>query len=298
MAIWFNKAIDQRCEDEPLVPGEFLLTSTDFQQIAAMLHSDSGIYLPESRAALVYSRLAKRVRSLGLESFRDYCALVARADGLGERQRMLAALTTNITHFFREPHHFEHLRTKVLPPLLEGLSRGARVRIWSAGCSSGEEPFSIALTILSVIPNAAAFDVKVLATDIDPVMIERGKQAVYSEAGIANVPPDLKYRYFTRTLKDGEKTWTATEPLRKLVAFRELNLNAPWPMKGRFQVIFCRNVVIYFDEATQRSICRRFIPLLTTNGWLYLGHSERIVGDAASAFSSEGITTYLLKSVP
>ena len=280
---------------QSLVPGEFLLTGDDFRQIAAMLLEDAGIYLPESKATLVYSRLAKRIRALGLESFRDYCKLIASADGVDERQKMLAALTTNVTHFFREPHHFEHLKTCVLPPLLDAASRGARVRIWSAGCSSGQEPFSIALTILSLMPRADTHNVRVLATDIDPYMIERGQQATYSDAALAGVPVELRHRYFSGMRENGEKVWTANEQLRTLVAFKELNLNGPWPMKGTFHAIFCRNVAIYFEERTQQTIWSRFVPLLTPAGWLYVGHSERISGAAASAFSSEGITTYRLR---
>jgi chemotaxis protein methyltransferase CheR len=278
-----------------LVPGEFLLTSDDFQQIAAMLHADAGISLPESKATLVYSRLAKRVRALGLENFRDYCSVVAGCDGVGERQKMLASLTTNVTHFFREPHHFQHLKGRVLPALLGAAKRGGRIRIWSAGCSSGQEPFSIALTIFALMPNADAHDIKVLATDIDPNMVEHGRKATYSDALLGAVPVALRNQYFASTQANGEKAWTATEQLRKLVAFRELNLNGPWPMTGLFQAIFCRNVVIYFDERTQQVIWNRFAPLLTPGGWLYLGHSERVTGSATSAFASEGITTYRLR---
>src|SRR5215470_1632949 len=136
-----------RSQDKALVPGEFLLTGEDFQNIAAMLHADAGIYLAETKATLVYSRLAKRLRALGLESFRDYCTLVAGSEGVGERQKMLAALTTNVTRFFREPHHFEHLKTHVLMPLAQAARKGRRVRLWSAASSSGQEPYSIALTV-------------------------------------------------------------------------------------------------------------------------------------------------------
>ena len=137
-----------------LVDGEFLFTAEDFRTIAATLHAAAGIALPDSKATLVYSRLAKRLRALGLESFRDYCALVTGADGLDERQQMIVALTTNVTRFFREPHHFDHLKDRVLPPLLANARRGGQVRIWSAGCSNGQEPYSIALTILSLMPDA------------------------------------------------------------------------------------------------------------------------------------------------
>ena len=154
-------------KDGGLVPGEFLLTQRDFHEIAAMIHDDAGIHLPQSKAALVYSRLAKRLRALGLANFREYCRLVATSDGLDERQKMLAALTTNVTRFFREPHHFHHLESKILPALIEAARRGERLRFWSAACSSGQEPYSIALTLLSLMPDAAKYDIKVLATDID-----------------------------------------------------------------------------------------------------------------------------------
>ena len=158
-----------------MVDGEFAFTEADFRRISAMVHGDAGIHLPDAKATLVYSRLAKRLRALGLTSFKDYCALVSASEGVDERQKMLAALTTNVTRFFREPHHFEHLKEKVLPPLLDAARRGAKVRIWSAACSSGQEPFSIAMTILSLMPDAGERDIKILATDIDPNMVAEGR---------------------------------------------------------------------------------------------------------------------------
>ncbi|MGH6955251.1 MAG: CheR family methyltransferase, partial [Caulobacteraceae bacterium] len=165
--------------EERLVEGDFLFTANDFRRIAALLHEGAGIALPQTKATLVYSRLAKRLRALGLESFRDYCALVSGDDGADERQQMIVALTTNVTRFFREPHHFDHLANAVLPPLLEGARRGAAVRIWSAGCSNGQEAYSIALTILSLMPDAAERDVRVLATDIDTKMLAQGRAGEY-----------------------------------------------------------------------------------------------------------------------
>ncbi len=286
-----------RSQDKALVPGEFLLTGEDFQNIAAMLHADAGIYLAETKATLVYSRLAKRLRALGLESFRDYCTLVAGSEGVGERQKMIAALTTNVTRFFREPHHFEHLKEHVLQPLVEPAKRGRRVRLWSAGCSSGQEPYSIALCVLSLLPDATSLDVKILATDIDPHMIAEGRRGTYSEAAIADVPAELKRRYFVRTTGGDGKALDASSELRDLVAFRELNLNGAWPFKGTFEAIFCRNVVIYFEEQTQQRIWSRFAPLLVPGGYLYVGHSERVSGSAAATFQSDGITTYRLQGV-
>ena len=156
---------------QALVEGEFLFTNEDFTAIARMLYDDAGIALTESKASLVYSRLAKRLRVLGIESFQDYCRLVAGSEGTSERQNMLAALTTNVTRFFREQHHFDHLRTQVLPGLVARARTRGRVRIWSAGCSTGQEPYSIALTILDALPEAAGLDVRILATDIDPIAV-------------------------------------------------------------------------------------------------------------------------------
>jgi chemotaxis protein methyltransferase CheR len=276
-----------------LVDGEFLFTAEDFRTIAATLHAAAGIALPDSKATLVYSRLAKRLRALGLESFRDYCALVTGADGLDERQQMIVALTTNVTRFFREPHHFDHLKDQVLPPLLANARRGGQVRIWSAGCSNGQEPYSIALTILSLMPDAPDYDVRILATDIDINMLAEARAGLYSSQVIAPVPGEMRARWFERE-GDG---WRASEPLRRLITFNELNLIGDWPMRRQFQAIFCRNVVIYFEEETQSKVFSRFLPLMSPDARLYIGHSERVCGPAAERLETDGVTTYRLRSV-
>ena len=274
-----------------LVEGEFLFTEDDFKKIANILHSHAGIALAEGKAALVYSRLAKRLRTLGLRSFREYCSLVEGQQGVDERQAMMAALTTNVTRYFREPHHFDHLREVVMPKLAETARRGGRVRLWSAACSNGQEPYSMAITVLTALPEAASLDVKILATDIDPNMIAEGKAGVYREDAVAPVPLDLRRKWF----KKSGAGWEVADELRELVAFRELNLIGDWPMKGKFDVIFCRNVVIYFDEPTQERIWSRFAPALVPGGTLYIGHSERVSGPAASQFETTGLTTYALR---
>ncbi|MVA98418.1 chemotaxis protein [Nitratireductor sp. CAU 1489] len=275
-----------------MVPGEYVLTEEDFHRIASILHDHAGIQLSEAKAALVYARLAKRLRALGLENFRDYCALVAGTDGLGERQKMVAALTTNVTRFYREAHHFEHLKTRVLPGLVERARRGDPVRIWSAGCSNGQEAYTIALVLLSAMPDVARHDVRVLATDIDPNMIEEGRAASYPEAALSDVPADVRRKWFHRVAGPGEQRWQVAEELRDLVAFRELNLFAKWPMKKRFDVIFCRNVVIYFDKPKQAELWTRFSAALKPDGALYIGHSERVSGPAAEHFAADGVTTW------
>jgi chemotaxis protein methyltransferase CheR len=279
---------------ESLAPGEFLLTRGDFRKISEMIHSDAGIDLSESKAALVYARLAKRMRALRLQAFADYCDLVAGPEGATERQEMLAALTTNVTRFFREPHHFEHLKSKVLPSLLPAAARGGRVRIWSAACSSGQEPYSIALTILAAWPEAINKDVKVLATDIDPNMVAAGRAGAYTDAQIEGVSADQRKRFFEPPRPDANGNWRAGEALRRLVAFRSLNLIDDWPMRGAFHAIFCRNVVIYFDEPTQQRVWQKFLPRLEEGGYLYIGHSERVTGPAASRLRNDGVSTYRL----
>lgn len=277
-----------------LVSGEYVMTAEDFRRITTMLHADSGIVMNDSKATLVYSRLAKRLRALGLENFRSYCALVAGAEGVDERQRMLSALTTNLTRFFREPHHFEHLRTQVLPSLVAALRKGGKARIWSAACSNGAEPYSIAMTLLSVMPDAPDYDVKVLATDIDFRMIEAGRCGVYEAEQVRDTPRELRDRWMVPGKEDGGSVWEAGDAMRELVAFRELNLIGTWPMRGRFDAIFCRNVAIYFDESTQNEIWRRFTGHLAPGAPLYIGHSERVGGEALKRLRTEGVTTYVL----
>ncbi len=276
--------------DELLSDGEFPMTRRDLQDIASMIYEDAGIYLNETKASLVYSRLAKRIRKIGLKSFRSYCKLVASDEGAQERRRMLSLMTTNFTRFFREEHHFDHLRDAVLPDLVQRARAGGRVRIWSAGCSQGQEPYTIALTVLSAFPDVARHDFKLLATDIDPMVIDHAKAGIYDAAAIETVSPAMRKQWFKPADRDGE--WCIDPALRDLVTFRELNLMKGWPFSGPFDVLFCRNVVIYFDEATQARIWKRYSDMIAHGGWLYIGHSERLSGEARDHFQTAGITTF------
>lgn len=269
---------------EVLVEGEYPFTASDFRALARMLEDDSGIQLVEAKAALVYSRLAKRLRLLGLEDFAAYCKRVVADDE--ERGAMLAALTTNVTRFFREPHHFDHLRKFVVEPQAAAIRAGARLRVWSSACSSGEEPYSIAMTILSVIPEAAKLDVRVLATDIDPEIVAVARTGEYAANAVAPIPASLKDRYVQRS---AQGRYEISPEARELVTFRTLNLMSDWPMKGSFQSIFCRNVAIYFAEETQSRLWRRFRHMLAEEGRLYVGHSERV---GEPGFASDGLTAY------
>ena len=221
------------------------------------------------------------------------CDLLVTKAGVSERQNMIFHLTTNVTRFYREPHHFETLRQELTGQLGADIRQGRRVRIWSAACSSGEEPYSAALTLLSVLPDIASYDVKILATDIDRNMVERGRAGVYSASDLAPVPDVLKRKYFEKTDRSAD-TWRAGEALRNLITFRELNLIKPWPMKGRFDVILCRNVVIYFGEQTQKALWSKFADIMVPGGWLMIGHSERVTGPAEARLSIGGQTSYRL----
>jgi chemotaxis protein methyltransferase CheR len=235
-----------------------------------LVKAESGIDLAESKATLVYSRLAKRLRALGIPTFSDYCDAVR--DDAAERSSMIAALTTNVTRFFREQHHFEHLRKTILEPLADAARRGNRVRLWSAACSTGQEPYSMALTVLSAIPEAAQLDVRILATDLNPHVVAHGMKGLYQ--------------------KEDRGARKISDEVRSLVSFRELNLMGSWPFKGPFDAIFCRNVVIYFDRDTQNMIWQRLTRLLADKGALYIGHSERVSGPASAMLTADGITSY------
>jgi chemotaxis protein methyltransferase CheR len=273
--------------------GEFVMTARDFSAIAGIMMEEAGIALADNKVNLVYSRLAKRLRALGLDNFAAYCKLVASGSpsGQAERGEMVAALTTNVTRFFREPHHFEHLKSRALPGLIAQAKRGVPVRLWSSACSTGPEPYSMALTLLSVFPDAAKYDVKILATDIDPNVLKVAQAGIYEAAALEPVPAELRSRWFLPA-KDMPGMMQAAIDLRALITFRKMNLIGQWPMRGRFHIVFCRNVVIYFDADTQARIWSRMAPLLEPGGILYIGHSERVSGPAEAALKSDGITIY------
>jgi len=283
----------QRHRSESIVSdGEFPFTAADFAKIAALVHGECGIVLHEGKASLVYSRLTKRLRVIGLRSFRDYCHLIESSEGFAERQAMIAAMTTNVTRFFREPHHFDHFKSTILPGLVADARAGKRVRLWSAGCSSGEEPYSLAVLLLNAMPDIAERDVLVLATDIDPNMVASGREGIYSASQLSNLPAELRARW---TVGSSKSTQSRIAPAaRALVRFNELNLLGNWPMKGSFRAIFCRNVMIYFDEPTQERIWTRFAQCLEPGGTLFIGHSERI-GAGNGLYDLVAQTTYRLK---
>ncbi|MEE4210240.1 MAG: protein-glutamate O-methyltransferase CheR [Parvularcula sp.] len=271
---------------------EFPFTDDDFRQISGMLYDDAGIFLPDTKQNLVYSRLARRVRALGLKSFAAYVKHIRTREGRSEREHLVNALTTNLTHFFREPHHFETIRQQVVPEALAKTKNGGRYRVWSAGCSSGEEPYSLALAFLDAAPELAERDFKILATDIDSEVVERAKRGTYTKDVVAPVPQHLLSRYFETGWGPNADRYVVGDQVRRLISFRTLNLMAKWPMRMPMDVIMCRNVVIYFDDKTKAVLWERFADQLESDGWLFIGHSERLAGSARTRFAPAGLTTY------
>lgn len=271
-------------------PDEPALSPDTFRRLAALLRAEAGIHLPDAKAQLVVSRLVRRLRALGLADFETYASLVSGADAGEERRLMVEALTTNHTFFEREPHHFEHLRGEVLPRLAARARAGGRVRIWSAGCSSGQEPYSIALSVLRLVPEAHALDLRILATDIDRNVLAVARAGRYDAAALRDVAPADRDRGFR--CQDGGAAFAARPELRALIRFRELNLLDPWPMRKAFDAVFFRNVAIYFDQDVREALWARMAGQIAPGGWLYAGHSERLTGPAAADFAHRGITTY------
>jgi chemotaxis protein methyltransferase CheR len=270
------------------VQQEFDMGEDDFARLAKLAESEIGIHFAPSKQALLYSRLAKRLRLLQMQSFQQYVDLVFSEDGKAERRKMLDLLTTNVTRFFREPHHFEHLKTKVLPGAIERLKRKGKLRIWSAGCSSGQEPYSIALTILSLLPDARSYDVRILATDISDQILQKAKEGRYSHDEAQDISREMQ----TKWLDVNDDGFEMGEAARSLIAFRPLNLLGAWPMKGQFDAVFCRNVMIYFKEDVQTSIWRKFLPIMSEGSVAYIGHSERVPSTVSHHFSIDGVTTF------
>ncbi|WP_428645129.1 CheR family methyltransferase [Roseibium sp.] len=270
---------------------EFPLSLADFRYLSSVVYDQTGIVLKDHKINMVYSRLARRLRELGLTSFNDYCRLLESERGTEETGFLINAITTNLTKFFRENHHFEHLADVALKEAAAAASRTGlrRLRIWSAGCSSGEEPYSIAMTLLSRFPRLREWNAKILATDLDTAMVARGRAGRYADRDLENVPASLRKRYFSGSTSAGETA--ASDDLRALITFKQLNLLSSWPMTGPFDAIFCRNVMIYFDEATKTGLIDRFATMLKPGGWLYIGHSETLL-DTGGKFQLMGRTIY------
>ncbi|MDA8348008.1 MAG: protein-glutamate O-methyltransferase CheR [Pseudomonadota bacterium] len=253
---------------------EFAFGEDDFQALRTLVKSLTGIHLTEQKRELVYGRLTRRLRALRLHTFAEYRELLTHDQQ--EVTELCNAITTNLTSFFREPHHFHYLRDQWLAPLITDPHGTRRLRVWSAACSSGEEPYSIAMTLLETLPHPERWDVRVLATDLDSEVLDRARRGIYPRERLNGVSAERQARFF-RDSGDGRSgsLQIAPEPAA-LITFKQLNLMQSLPMKGPLDVVFCRNVVIYFDKETQRDLFARISRLQRPGDLLFLGHSESL----------------------
>jgi len=266
---------------------EFAMTEDDFRQISRMAGELTGIVLADHKRNMVYSRIARRVRTLGMSTFREYLDYLEKHLD-DEATDFINSLTTNLTSFFRENHHFEYLRETLLPQLRFTRKDTKRIRIWSAGSSTGMEAYSIAMVIRQVgFPSD--WDVKILATDLDSEVLETGRKGIYPMSSTDGIDPALLKRFFM--LSKDERSVQVKDELRNLVHFKRLNLLESWPISGMFDIIFCRNVVIYFNKDTQRILFDRFADHLPDDGHLMIGHSENLSG-ITTRFQNLGQTIY------
>ncbi len=269
---------------------EFEFTDASFERIRQFVSEHTGIVLTEAKKNMVYGRLSKRIRKGRFDTFDEFCDALEAGDE-DEQEFMINAITTNLTAFFREQHHFDFLADTLVPQIMEQNKHSKRLRIWSAGCSTGEEPYSIAITLQESLPDIEQWDVKILATDLDANVVAHGKKGVYREDRITGLPEEIIQRWFKRGKGDNEGMVRVHPELQKMITFKRLNLLHEWPMKGPFDLMFCRNVVIYFDKETQKVLFDRYADILIPEAHLFIGHSETLY-KVSDRFESLGHTIY------
>jgi chemotaxis protein methyltransferase CheR len=265
---------------------EFVFTGKDFERVRKLIYDHAGISLNPSKQDMVYSRLARRLRATGIGSFAEYLALLESNDAV-EWEAFVNSLTTNLTAFFREPHHFPLLAEHVQK------HRGRHIDLWCSAASTGEEPYSMAMTMVDAFGSWTP-PVKILATDLDTNVLAKAEAGVYPLERVEKLSPDLVKRFFQKGT-GAQAGYVRVRPeLRNMITFRQVNLLSPdWPVRAPLDAIFCRNVMIYFDKATQLGILERFVPLLQPDGLLFAGHSESF-HNAGHLFSLRGKTVYEL----
>lgn len=252
-----------------------------FRKFSELVYQKCGINLHDGKKELLQARLNKRLRATGLRSYLDYYTWVSSSNNNGEIIHFLDCISTNLTFFFREVKHFEFVEQVSLPELVNSKKKNhdKRIRVWSAGCSTGEEPYSLAMSILSFLGDYERWDFRILATDISTRVLETAARGVYPRDRIEKVPKAFQQLYFQkRQDNDGETIFEVSPLLKRVVAFRRLNLKANYPFNGPFDYIFCRNVMIYFDKKTQQDLVQRMAGYLPHGGYLFVGHSESLTG--------------------
>ena len=245
------------------------LNDKHFKRVCNLVYQLSGIHLKNGKEALVKTRLMKRLRKLDIGSFDDYINFIESEAGHTELGMMIDVMTTNKTSFFRELAHFDFLSKTILPEIKKN-----KMRLWSAACSSGQEPYSIAILLREQMPNVDSLDIRILATDISRRMLEEASAGQYVEDKMEGISREILYKYFSKTKNGQDIVYKISEKVRKMISLSSLNLLGNWPMKGPFDVIFCRNVMIYFDRPTQQKLVDRFWNICEPGGYLFVGHSE------------------------
>lgn len=266
---------------------EFAFTPADFERVRKLIYQYAGIALSAAKQDMVYSRLARRLRATGLKTFAEYLALLEKGDR-GEWEKFVNSLTTNLTSFFREPHHFP-----ILAEHLKKIQNRPSIKIWCSAASTGEEPYSIAMTVVEAF-GGFNVPVSIMASDLDTNVLNVAEKGVYPLDRVAKLSPEQMKRFFLKGSGAQEGHVCVRPELRRLISFQRVNLlEANWPVRGPLDVIFCRNVMIYFDKPTQHKILERFSPLMHEDGLLFAGHSESFL-HAADLFRSQGKTVYEL----
>lgn len=260
----------------------YILTEKDFRRISKLVYEHCGINLHVGKKELIRARLAKRLRHGNFRSFSEYMKHVLDDKTGKEFSILIDSLSTNLTSFFRERQHFEFLQSRFIPSLLKRKANNHdfRIRAWSAGCSSGEEPYSIAITLLDAVEGRGRWDIKILGTDISTSMLEVARMGVYDKQRVNPVTPLQRQKYLLHSQKNNLSLFEVSKSLRDIIIFKYLNLMEEWPINppGGVDFIFCRNVMIYFDKPTQERLVNRFWNRLASGGVLFTGHSESLTG--------------------
>ena len=276
------------------------MTDAEFELLRSLMYQQSGIQLSDAKRELLKGRLGKRLRHYGYASFAQYYDHLKNNDSGGtELQEMINAVTTHKTSFFRESHHFDYLRDHLLLPARQAAAEGRRspIRIWSAGCSSGEEAYSIAITVVANLDRLATWDIKILGSDIDTDVVQKARKAVYPQESVNDLPQEVLRRNFLAGRGEQAGFVQLKPEIRNLVRFGRLNLmGESWPFRGKFDAIFCRNVMIYFDRDVQRRLLQKFAQYLKPGGLFFAGHSENLFWIGES-FKPVGGTVYVVGGV-
>ncbi len=279
MKYWYEltmDAIDKVYRGD--IPMNFEMSESDYTNFSTLIYKKAGINLHEGKKSLLKARLTKYLRKTRFGSLEEYYQYLMNDDTGEEMVRLLDVISTNLTYFFREPKHYDFLRSKALPQVLEfsdSLNKRA-IRVWSAGCSSGEEAYSLGIVLNQFLCSHEGLQIQILATDISTRVLKKATDGIYEKEKLEKIPYDLRSRYFQRGINKRSGYYRVKPQLRKMISFRRLNLMEPFPPGRTFQIIFCRNVMIYFDKHTQERIVQKFYGALEKGGFFFIGHSESL----------------------